>query len=64
MGVVKAILVLLGVIYFTRCKGLRARRNSYFVKSYFSVVKLFYHVVQLYVHVIYMFMKRQIQFLL
>ena len=59
-----AILVLFWVIYFTRCKGLWARRNSYVVKSYFSIVKHFYYVVQLYIHVICMFMKGQIQIVL
>ena len=65
MGVFMAILVLFGVIHFTRRNGLWVRRNSYVVKSYFSVVKHFYRVVQLYNHVIVVYMKRgQIQILL
>ena len=45
MWVFVAILVLFGVIYFTRCKDPWVRRNHYVVKFYFPIVKHFYHVV-------------------
>ena len=60
-----AILVLFGVIYFTRYNDSWVRRNNYVVKSYLSIVKHFYHVVQLYDHVNVVYMNgEQIQILL